>query len=1153
MNIAANYKNKRDPNEITKTLTDVLSHYKGYILGMSELLGTETLLGLGGLEAFAIEGLLKENTKTADEIRVENVRRSIFASLLDTSIGAYYTKDIINGNAIFSGKTKDAVSNLEDYLMILCDAQDIAETTNIGSGLVFLKETDNKTPPSAGGASTLASMKSMICEYEPSSLAAKADSSGFGIGTAGKVIATEQSTKRIQTKEQPIANKDGTMRSPTMLNKKLSAFVIKDRSFCYGNKRLDHLSLFFNGISNIELSRCTPYIEIEVHNRNFEGKTKYYLNPAGYMKFNEGFGGDKSVMVPEAFANLTPVGGESDPNRYDVNFMDIFTSPQTAVNADINNSGGIKPSFDIFNSSKSNEQKVLEPFAPQATLKDLTLTTKSAGQGFVSKKAGSMSLTIHDRSRIKDFAPLISINQLAGARMKITFGWSHPDASVSSDNLIGRYLDSMKSSQFYLITASDIRFENNGADVTVQLISTSMQNFLDVPAAAGTLIPLRNVAPVIENAIEAIITEKENKKSGTFKEPKSVKLHPKLDLLINTVNSVYSVVSSTDYANLLDTISTGTNEEIIAAVEAVLKIKAGDSSNNDIITSLKVSLSKKLREKYETLFHVDEKGKLSQPDYFGERCLVNGAKPDARIHKRLYMTSDEDKSGLQYCSLGKIIANFVAAPMLSTGEYSEVQLYFYPLNNSCGAARIHTTASLPFLKTEIATLFESEESEDGDKEATTSGSLTTMTFFKKIASLTQTTDFSAYGLEEYSVNQTNKNVEKEFEKLKDVKIYGDFRNTSTSASDIPAEGILESFMVENNDVHVKKVLKEKYPNASDAFIDFQLLLLKKKKIKVIEAGRGNITKVENYLSNYKSKDSTVVNSYNQGDKEKQDAILKASIKISFKEDASKEKFERLKVIYNSDNMGPQDPNEFKLPDLDIIMETMAPIVAIEPDHALAEGFGGFLAGRPSKQSSGYYLNGSILKIHIVDKSTLGGEQPELASQILFNGKLDLAGDTNAMEALAGGINKLTNKQLKDFIKRHYATVVYGANSSTVKSINISSTTSDRISQAKFLTLRKQLREGTISKSDSTIAEEVRVVPASIDLQMFGCPFIDRGQIIFVDMGTDTDLDNTYVVNSVTHSIKQGDFTTSVGLKVGHQGTISNLKNGILAKYRKSKS
>jgi len=80
-----------------------------------------------------------------------------------------------------------------------------------------------------------------------------------------------------------------------------------------------------------------------------------------------------------------------------------------------------------------------------------------------------------------------------------------------------------------------------------------------------------------------------------------------------------------------------------------------------------------------------------------------------------------------------------------------------------------------------------------------------------------------------------------------------------------------------------------------------------------------------------------------------------------------------------------------------------------------------------------------------------------------------------------------------------------------------------------------------------VAESIRMVPASIDMQILGCPLIERGTIIFIDMGTNTDLDNCYVVNSVTHTISSGDFTTSLGLVVGNQGTIINTRGAMLQK------
>ena len=93
MGVSSNYKNKRDPNEITKTLTEVLSKYKGYILGMSDI-SLITTIGESDLNKAVLTSESINTPQTPVEIRIENARRSIFASLLDTSIGAYYTHDI---------------------------------------------------------------------------------------------------------------------------------------------------------------------------------------------------------------------------------------------------------------------------------------------------------------------------------------------------------------------------------------------------------------------------------------------------------------------------------------------------------------------------------------------------------------------------------------------------------------------------------------------------------------------------------------------------------------------------------------------------------------------------------------------------------------------------------------------------------------------------------------------------------------------------------------------------------------------------------------------------------------------------------------------------------------------------------------------------
>ena len=43
----------------------------------------------------------------------------------------------------------------------------------------------------------------------------------------------------------------------------------------------------------------------------------------------------------------------------------------------------------------------------------------------------------------------------------------------------------------------------------------------------------------------------------------------------------------------------------------------------------------------------------------------------------------------------------------------------------------------------------------------------------------------------------------------------------------------------------------------------------------------------------------------------------------------------------------------------------------------------------------------------------------------------------------------------------------------------------------------------------------------------GCPIISYGQYFFVDFGTGTTVDNTYVVSGISHTISQGKFETKL--------------------------
>ena len=141
-----------------------------------------------------------------------------------------------------------------------------------------------------------------------------------------------------------------------------------------------------------------------------------------------------------------------------------------------------------------------------------------------------------------------------------------------------------------------------------------------------------------------------------------------------------------------------------------------------------------------------------------------------------------------------------------------------------------------------------------------------------------------------------------------------------------------------------------------------------------------------------------------------------------------------------------------------------------------------------------------------------------------------------------GLN--TSKKIKNFVKNSYPSITYGANNSTVNGISITSNVSDQVSQVIQISSYAKRNAPQSSASEVSDFDEITVVPASVSLRMMGCPFISRGNEIYIDFGTNTTLDNIYTVKDVSHSINSGKFETTVGLIYSGQGDTKSIAGDI---------
>ena len=124
-------------------------------------------------------------------------------------------------------------------------------------------------------------------------------------------------------------------------------------------------------------------------------------------------------------------------------------------------------------------------------------------------------------------------------------------------------------------------------------------------------------------------------------------------------------------------------------------------------------------------------------------------------------------------------------------------------------------------------------------------------------------------------------------------------------------------------------------------------------------------------------------------------------------------------------------------------------------QAFLEDFGDFLAsGATSEYKDGYFGQEKILRIHIYDREATSNPQTRFLNDIIndnelatFAGNLKevqekLGGKIKSFKDVGGFINNLPIGVMKQFVKRNYPSITWGAMNSTVKSMSISSNTSD---------------------------------------------------------------------------------------------------------------
>ena len=205
---------------------------------------------------------------------------------------------------------------------------------------------------------------------------------------------------------------------------------------------------------------------------------------------------------------------------------------------------------------------------------------------------------------------------------------------------------------------------------------------------------------------------------------------------------------------------------------------------------------------------------------------------------------------------------------------------------------------------------------------------------------------------------------------------------------------------------------------------------------------------------------------------------------------------------------------------------------------------------------------NVLNVFVYDEANSGYRSVNILNSAIASRTGNLTttkpGSEGGFTAEKIGPNKYNVKTDREYAKSLITSIMptirIGSEGSVITNASYSSSTSGDIANINILSgIKNQLGNATVDTSPG-IDADLFVIPGNLSVTMLGMPLVNRGQTYYFDFGTGTTLDNTYTVTSVKHSIKNGQFTTSINLNITNQGSIRTVTSllardlGIISKY-----
>lgn len=466
----------------------------------------------------------------------------------------------------------------------------------------------------------------------------------------------------------------GSTVSNLLKEQNVGAVLIRTPFVHPAKRNTNECDLFLNAFPTLHASKMVPYLNVEFQTFSPAGQS-------GLMRFLMGSApvvgkADEAIIQGNTIINATDAG--IDPS---VTYgMEVFTSPQTLVN------------MDSLAASSDRYVDVLNPFAPLASIEALNISVVPAGAGTFTYKKATLTMKLHDRSRLVELSELITPKRYKDVTVWLTYGWLAPQDDSEYSTFVN---EKMLQREAYGIVNSSFTFDNVGQiTLNIELFTKGAAQLQTTPITGD------NVAEV--DRLMALAEEISRLRSLTVNDPPEG---------LGRDLRIYQMLDSAQAGAFPDMNVKQAQEAIIELEKSFNKSKGGDKQNEKkLIASLKnfygakgdkFSHKETLENQVSSIVQKRFEEITRGPDPF----LPTGASKKKFVSQEVssacesYVKEPENKktkkSFKRAVSFGKLFSTFVLPPLLSRQTVDEVQLIFYALNEQCGPISLHSIAEFP--------------------------------------------------------------------------------------------------------------------------------------------------------------------------------------------------------------------------------------------------------------------------------------------------------------------------------------------------------------------------------------------------------------------------------------------------------------------------